>query len=73
MVVFLISIPDCEESPLIGVSHASHRCLQSKQSKEWVATHTTAQLQQQHAHKSRRERSNLYLMNQQRGRGVSEL
>jgi hypothetical protein len=29
-VVFLISIPGCQESPQIGVSHILHKCLQSK-------------------------------------------
>jgi hypothetical protein len=29
-IIFLISIPSCEESPQIGVSHAFHKCLQSK-------------------------------------------
>jgi hypothetical protein len=33
-IVFLISIPGCEESPQIGVSHALHKCLQLRQSKD---------------------------------------
>jgi hypothetical protein len=33
-VFFLISNPGCEESPQIGVFHALHKCLQSKQFKD---------------------------------------
>jgi hypothetical protein len=71
MITFLISSPGCEEFSQIGVSHALHKCLRSKRSKEGVETQIRTQSQQQHTHKSRKERknhslrtrSNLYLIN----------
>jgi hypothetical protein len=75
-VVFLISIPGCEESPQIRVSHTLHKCLQSKQSKDGsrdthnntIASTTRTQIQKRaqeskrHSHRSR-TCSNIYLMN----------
>jgi hypothetical protein len=83
-VVFLISIPGCEESPQIGVSHALHKCLQSKWSKDGsrntqkntIATTTRTQVKKR-AQESKRQshnsrtHSNISLMNQQCGRRVS--
>jgi hypothetical protein len=58
IVVFLMSISLCEESPKNRVSHTLHKCLPSKWSKEGSRNTHKSTTQQQHAHK-RKERESM--------------
>jgi hypothetical protein len=56
MILFLISIPGCEESPQIGVSHAYTSVYNQNGVRIRVETHTRTQLQHQQHTQARRER-----------------